>query len=158
MRRLLFTALSALSFVVSVAAMALWVRSFWNSGRVEFMYRNEKCTAWIVRGKVGVDNSPFVADETTNRAREMWIMTHAADEQGLYADPPTRVPAAWSHSSSALLPVLVLMTATLPIRQLRQWQILRHRSGQVLCSRCGYDLRASPARCPECGAVPAKKN
>jgi hypothetical protein len=30
--------------------------------------------------------------------------------------------------------------------------ILRRRRGR--CVTCGYDLRASPDRCPECGAVP----
>jgi hypothetical protein len=39
----------------------------------------------------------------------------------------------------------------IPALRIRQQQIRRYRIGKTLCPECGYDLRATPNRCPECG-------
>jgi hypothetical protein len=52
-----------------------------------------------------------------------------------------------------VLSVLVISSEIFKYRRDRRWR--RFFSGQ--CIRCGYDLRATPGKCPECGAVPTKE-
>ena len=57
------------------------------------------------------------------------------------------------HTWAIPLWQLALLTAVLPA----YWFYRRRtQTDQLhLCAKCGYDLRATPERCPECGAVPA---
>lgn len=48
---------------------------------------------------------------------------------------------------------LLVMTAIAPAIWLRRRWVLHHRWKLGLCLACGYDLRASPGQCPECGML-----
>ena len=53
---------------------------------------------------------------------------------------------------------LIIWTLALTVGAVAGWMTYRSersrgRIDSGLCARCGYDLRATPDRCPECGTV-----
>jgi len=65
----------------------------------------------------------------------------------VFTDTEAALPA-WS---------LVALAAVAPILRMRAVLRSRRRARRGFCIACGYDLRASPDRCPECGTVSKRK-
>jgi hypothetical protein len=179
MRRRLFTSCCAASATVFLAVAVLWLRSYWTA---DFVARTRLhgpagpgsgFTAWTASSLHGVlrIGSTTVVDRAPPDERPLtWQMEPArsfiAPPVGLsYSSPSTiRTPANWSRGQTTrawmlqvpygflAVPPGVLPTAWVAWRLWSRRSSLSNRPG--LCRRCGYDLRATPGQCPECGAVP----
>jgi hypothetical protein len=67
-------------------------------------------------------------------------------------DPTVAIPYKQFDFPIAYLTILFALA---PVLRIKRVLIENRRLSPGLCQVCGYDLRATPDRCPECGAVPA---
>ena len=165
MKRLLFNSLALVSLLLCVATGVLWVRSYWAEDVVTHFAPREgvdamlNWSAWSVNGSCGLWriflpserillHGPFLQWDSAPAAAVTPIETWYGF--GLErADWRT----GWIVAVPHWLPVMLL--AICPSWWLVLWKRKRTALRMVgCCKACGYDLRATPERCPECGTVP----
>ena len=168
-RRRIFTALSVLSLLLCLATIALWVRSYWRSDVVSYVVDpNRWYAAMSLRGHIGLccgQDSPVergfmyaASDGTNNLTLLQWSRTVATRSRsgwflgvGIVSGPSQFWGIGVPHW------FLALLFAILPAVHLRAMIRSRRTRREGLCPKCGYDLRATPDQCPECGKVIADR-
>jgi hypothetical protein len=175
-RRFLFTALSLLCLLIFIASAALWVRSYFAEDSLSYS-RNR---APVRRGvgtlpgrlgfaKVAIDDdlvtkASFTAPEgwhfdTMAPGSSNWNLTGGATKLrflGLQIERGKIIPGV--TAAIVVLPFWFLCVISFPLPVFRARDLRRRRLARRaphLCRTCGYDLRGTPDRCPECGGVPA---
>jgi hypothetical protein len=176
--RLFLRAAKGLSLVLCIAMIVLWVMARFRSDSIGWAgWGDEKAgiwhgcglksrggvlTAYSFTGKLMLYDPGMVGDGT-DVLTPRFFHYGGSGEMGRTPsfrfetiDPRWKVPFKCSILSMPLW-FLALVFAVVPVWRgmvhLRRWWGIKPPG---FCAACGYDLRATPTRCPECGAEASK--
>ncbi|HEY7119902.1 MAG TPA: hypothetical protein VH475_25155 [Tepidisphaeraceae bacterium] len=178
---ILVGAATALSAALCVAILVIWARSYVVADNLVWTTRDATVYAagWT-RGCLQLtraipDPSAFVETEDSLASSKppagfehQRADPSAPDTWGLPGGPPPardwrlmgvryRAGRIFFYDARALLLplwLLLIASALLPALCAWRWRVARARRRASHCRHCGYDLRATPDRCPECGQKP----
>jgi hypothetical protein len=157
-----------LSVLLFVSFVTLWARSIWRFDDVGLVWRKRCINLCSYKGKFYFQNA--VADGNLWRPGRSWDSANTAT----VGYPASRGPFSFQFLGFAtnigsnrfgkvtaterviVIPwwFIAALSMIPPALQARALWLQRRRSIRVaegLCPHCGYDLRSSPDRCPECG-------
>ncbi len=165
--RAFYTAASLTSFFIALIAAVLWIRSFWICDELFVYSRGRETTIFSADQTVLLCTRPIfsVMPSTVHYFRP----PSGSSESLSGSDVLDRWEDVVSGRGNTSLPVdfclrggivglyakdWALATIGLPLPiSLTMLRVLvaRRRTRQGRCRKCGYDMRATPERCPECG-------
>ena len=154
--------LAAVNLLITVPTLVLWqwqIRSESAAWKQYYQRLQDASARWDAasarRDAHERTRGPVPDPAFNDRARELDNEDLRAGAEtvrlGNASPPPRR--SNWPYLAAVYLAMLPTWIVT-AIVTWREWRKKR-RSQAGLCPDCGYDLRASPERCPECGAAPA---
>jgi hypothetical protein len=175
-KRRLFTIAAAASLLLCLGTMILWVGSighvdagFWASQSHDLSYYS---WSGCFGGYVAIGDGP---SNPANRGLKHWRYDDRGRIYSLSSSPLMPGPGPWGfgfhvgrsvaggwiHGGHRIITAfaphwfLAAVFTVFPLQWIKRRLVRARRLRKGLCEACGYDLRATRERCPECGAVTA---